>query len=429
MAVELEKIENSQTVFTFTVNKEEIAKAHDAAYKRIVGKIKINGFRQGKAPRHIVEAQVGKEALREEAFDIYANKAYNAALKEHDLTPVSDPEVLDVVFEEGQDGSFKIKATIKPEANVGEYKGVVVAKPSAELEADAVDNAIADLQKNNSTMAVVEGDEVAGKSDVVMIDFAGYIDGEAFDGGEGKSYPLELGSNSFIPGFEDQLLGAKTGEERLVKVQFPADYGMEAMAGKDAEFKVTVHEIKRRQLPELNDEFAKTVNFDSVEALREATQKRLQDAATEQAENKYREDIIHKVVDAAEVEVPAIMIEAKLENMVAEFALTMEQRGLNMDQFLQYTNQTMDAFKAARRDSAVEQVKAELVLDTICKLEKIELTNEELSAEIIRLSQLHGATPKQVQEVLKEQGTFGVLIANVLRRKAATLIIDNAKAE
>lgn len=429
MSIAVERIEDNQVVLSFTASKEEVAKAHEDAYKKIVSKVKINGFRQGKAPRHIVERQIGKEAITQEAFDIFANKAYTDALKANELHPISDPEIMDMDFAEGKDASFKIKVTVKPEAVLGEYKGIVMKKDEAKLEEGAVDKAIAELQKSHSTMEVVAEGAEAQKSDVVMIDFAGSIDGVPFDGGEGKSYPLELGSNSFIPGFEDQLVGVKAGEERIVKVQFPAEYGVEALAGKDAEFKVNVHEIKRRQTPELNDEFAKTVNFDSVEALKEGTAKKLQDAATEQAENKYREEIIKKVVDEAQVEIPKILIDEKVDNMVAEMAFSIEQRGLKIEQYLQFMGQTMDEFKASRREAAEEQVKTELVLDTVCKLENIELTNEELGAEIVRLAQMHGATPKQVQDVLKEQGTFGVLIGNILRRKAASLIIDSAKAE
>ena len=220
MGVSVEKIEQNQVVFSFTATQEEVAKAHDAAYKKIVNKVKINGFRQGKAPRHIVETQIGKGAIAQEAFDIYANKQYSEALKANDMFPVSDPEVSDIVFEEGQEGSFKIKTTIKPDAELSEYKGVVVAKESAEVSEEALAQAIEDLQKSHATMEMVDAQEVAGKSDVVMIDFVGYIDGIPFDGGAGKSYPLELGSNSFIPGFEDQLLGVKAGDERTVKVPF-----------------------------------------------------------------------------------------------------------------------------------------------------------------------------------------------------------------
>lgn len=429
MSIAVEKIEDNQVVLSFTASKEEVAKAHQDAYKKIVSKVKINGFRQGKAPRHIVERQIGKEAITQEAFDLFANKAYSDALKANELIPITDPEVMDMEFAEGQDASFKIKVTVKPEAVLGEYKGIVMKKEEAKLEDDAVEKAIADLQKSNSTMEVVAEGEAAQKSDVVMIDFAGSVDGVPFDGGEGKSYPLELGSNSFIPGFEDQLIGVKAGEEKIVTVQFPAEYGVEALAGKDAEFKVTAHEIKRRQTPELNDEFAKTVNFETVEALKEGTQKKLQDAATEKAENEYREAIIKKVVDEAQVEIPKILIDEKVDNMVAEMAFGIEQRGLKMEQYLQFMGQTMEEFKASRREAAEEQVKTELVLDTICKLENIELTNEELGSEVVRLAQMHGATPKQVQDVLKEQGTFGVLVGNVLRRKAASLVIDSVKAE
>lgn len=429
MGVSVERIDNNQVVLSFVATKDEVAKAHLEAYKKIVNKVKINGFRQGKAPRHIVELNIGKSAISEEAFDIFANKQYNEALKANDLYPVSDPEVTDIVFEEGKEGSFKIKTTVKPDAEVGEYKGVVVTKGSLDLPADALDKAIEDLQKTHSTMEPVSAEEAAGTKDVVMIDFAGFIDGIPFDGGSGKSYPLELGSNSFIPGFEDQLLGSKAGDERTVKVQFPADYGMEPLAGKEAEFKVVVHEVKRRQLPELNDDFAKSVDFDTMDSLKANTLEKLQTAHEEQIENKFREDVLKKVIESSSVDIPEVMISEKIDNMVAEFAMSMEQRGLKLDQYLEYTKQTVEQFKESKKIAATEQVKTELILDTICKLEKLELTNEEVGTEIVRLAQMHNATPKQVQEILKEQGTMGVLLANTLRRKAVNLIIESAKAE
>lgn len=429
MGVSVERIDNNQVVLSFVATKDEVAKAHLEAYKKIVNKVKINGFRQGKAPRHIVELNIGKSAISEEAFDIFANKQYNEALKANDLYPVSDPEVTDIVFEEGKEGSFKIKTTVKPDAEVGEYKGVVVTKGSLDLPADALDKAIEDLQKTHSTMEPVSAEEAAGTKDVVMIDFAGFIDGIPFDGGSGKSYPLELGSNSFIPGFEDQLLGSKAGDERTVKVQFPADYGMEPLAGKEAEFKVVVHEVKRRQMPELNDDFAKSVDFDTMDSLKANTLEKLQTAHEEQIENKFREDVLKKVIESSSVDIPEVMISEKIDNMVAEFAMSMEQRGLKLDQYLEYTKQTVEQFKESKKIAATEQVKTELILDTICKLEKLELTNEEVGTEIVRLAQMHNATPKQVQEILKEQGTMGVLLANTLRRKAVNLIIESAKAE
>lgn len=429
MGVSVERIDNNQVVLSFVATQDEVAKAHLEAYKKIVNKVKINGFRQGKAPRHIVELNIGKSAISEEAFDIFANKQYNEALKANDLYPVSDPEVTDIVFEEGKEGSFKIKTTVKPDAEVGEYKGVVVTKGSLDLPADALDKAIEDLQKTHSTMEPVSAEEAAGTKDVVMIDFAGFIDGIPFDGGSGKSYPLELGSNSFIPGFEDQLLGSKAGDERTVKVQFPADYGMEPLAGKEAEFKVVVHEVKRRQMPELNDDFAKSVDFDTMDSLKANTLEKLQTAHEEQIENKFREDVLKKVIESSSVDIPEVMISEKIDNMVAEFAMSMEQRGLKLDQYLEYTKQTVEQFKESKKIAATEQVKTELILDTICKLEKLELTNEEVGTEIVRLAQMHNATPKQVQEILKEQGTMGVLLANTLRRKAVNLIIESAKAE
>ena len=331
-------------------------------------------------------------------------------------------------FEEGSEASFKIKVTVKPEAEMGDYKGLVVDKKVVEITDEEVSKALADLQNSHATMNIVTEGKTE-KGDVVMIDFAGSIDGVPFNGGEGKSYPLELGSGSFIPGFEEQLIGFETGSETVVKVTFPADYGLPELADKAAEFKVTIHEIKRKQLPELNDDFAKEVSFDNLEALKADTLKKLQETAKQNAENEYKDTLVKTAVENAKVEVPKVMIDAKVDNMLAEFAMSLEQRGWKLEQYLQYMGKSIEEFKEMRREAAAEQVKTEIVLDTIAKLEDIAVTAEEIEAEMQVLASIHNAKYEDVKKVIEGQGNIGMLITNIMRRKSAELIINAAKAE
>lgn len=428
MSSVMERIENNQVVITFTVEKEEVAVAFDKAFKTVANKINVPGFRKGKAPRSILEKKVGKGPIIEEAFDLVANKKYGEALKEHNLYPIDNPEVTEMNFEEGSEASFKIKVTVKPEAEMGDYKGLVVDKKVVEITDEEVSKALADLQNSHATMNIVTEGKTE-KGDVVMIDFAGSIDGVPFNGGEGKSYPLELGSGSFIPGFEEQLIGFETGSETVVKVTFPADYGLPELADKAAEFKVTIHEIKRKQLPELNDDFAKEVSFDNLEALKADTLKKLQETAKQNAENEYKDTLVKTAVENAKVEVPKVMIDAKVDNMLAEFAMSLEQRGWKLDQYLQYMGKSIEEFKEMRREAAAEQVKTEIVLDTIAKLEDIAVTAEEIEAEMQVLASIHNAKYEDVKKVIEGQGNIGMLITNIMRRKSAELIINAAKAE
>ena len=428
MSSVIERIENNQVVITFTVAKEEVSAAFAKAFKTVGEKVNVPGFRKGKAPRNILEKKVGKGPIVEEAFDLVANKKYGEALKEHSLYPIDNPEVTDMKFEEGAEASFKIKVTIKPEAEMGEYKELVVVKKSVEITEEEINAALADLQNTHATMSIIT-DSKAEKGDVLMIDFDGSIDGVPFNGGEGKSYPLELGSGSFIPGFEEQLIGFETGSETVVKVTFPADYGLPELAEKAAEFKVKIHEIKRKQLPAINDDLAKELSFDNLEALKADTLKKLQETAEKNAESEYKDTLVKTAVDNAKVEIPAVMIDEKVNNMLAEFAMSLEQRGWKMDQYLQYMGKSVEEFKEMRREAAVEQVKMEIVLDTIAKLEDIAVTAEEIEAEMHVLASVHNAKYEDVKKVIEGQGNIGMLITNIMRRKSADLIINTAKAE
>ena len=317
MNVTVNEVDQHQVTLHIELPAAEAKKGAAAAVKNLANKVNIPGFRKGKAPRMILESYLGKDAVKEEINDVLINKAYNDALNEKDITPVSDPEVKIISEEKGQDFVFEITVTKKPEVKLGEYKGIQAAKEEAEVTDEQVAEELAKMQKSHSKLVVApEGTEIADE-DFAIIDFKGTVDGEAFEGGEGKSYPLQIGSGSFIPGFEDQLKGLKAGDQKDVKVTFPEDYFEAKLAGKEAVFAVTINDVKRSEVPAIDDEFAKEVGkFDSLDALKEDIKKRLASQAHFQAVEKFNNDVLKTVVDNAEVDIPAVMVDTKVDQMV-----------------------------------------------------------------------------------------------------------------
>lgn len=397
-------------------------------YKKIADQVNIPGFRKGKAPRAIIEMHYGKEAVKQEAFEIVANKAYSEALDQEKLIPVSDPKVEESTFEEGKDMELTIKVTLKPEPELGEYKGLHVEKKEVEVTDEQVDAQIKDMMGRDAKMVVAEEGAVIEKGDFAIIDFAGTVDGEPFSGGEGKGYPLEVGSNSFIPGFEDQLVGLSKGDSTDVEVTFPEDYFVKDLAGKEAIFKVNIQDVKRKELPELNDEYvASKTDFKTVEELRANYKERMQKAAEANAKAEYEHELIDLAVANAKFSVPEIMIEDKISQMVEEMKMSLESRKMSLDMYMQYTGLDMAKIRENQRPVAEENVKTDLVLDAIAKAEDIQVDMADVDAEIAAISAQHGASPEEVKKIIKGNGTMGLLLANILRRKAAHVVIDSAK--
>ena len=427
MNVTVERVENEATLKITAPAAEE-----NAGYKKAVQKIadqaNIPGFRKGKAPRAIIEMHYGKEAVKQEAFEIVANKAYSEALDQEKLIPVSDPKVEESVFEEGKDMELTIKVTLKPEPELGEYKGLHVDKKEVEITDEQVDAQIKDMMGRDAKMVVAEEGAVIEKGDFAIIDFAGTVDGEPFSGGEGKGYPLEVGSNSFIPGFEDQLVGLSKGDSTDVEVTFPEDYFVKDLAGKEAIFKVNIQDVKRKELPELNDEYvASKTDFKTVEELRANYKERMQKAAEANAKAEYEHELIDLAVANAKFSVPEIMIEDKISQMVEEMKMSLESRKMSLDMYMQYTGLDMAKIRENQRPVAEENVKTDLVLDAIAKAEDIQVDMADVDAEIAAISAQHGAAPEEVKKIIKGNGTMGLLLANILRRKAAHVVIDSAK--
>lgn len=427
MNVTVERVGNDATL-KITLPAEEVNKGFKKAVAKIAGQVNIPGFRKGKAPRNIIEMHYGKEAVKQEAFELVANQYYTEALEQEKLIPVSDPKVEDSVFEENKDMELTIKVTLKPEVKLGDYKELHVEKEAVEVTDEAVEEQVQGLRSRHAKMVEAEEGAVIEKGDFAIIDFAGTVDGEPFSGGEGKGYPLEVGSNSFIPGFEDQLVGLKKGDSTDVDVTFPEEYFVKELAGKQAIFKVNVQDVKRKELPELTDEYvAANSDCKTVEELRASYKERMQKAAENNAQIAYEKALIDLAVANAEFEVPEIMIEDRVTQMIDEMRMSLEARKLTLEQYMQYSGIDMKQLRERQHDAAVENVKTDLVLDAIAKAENIQVSMEDVDSELSAIASQHGATLEDVKKIIKSNGTMGLLLANILRRKAAHVIIDSAK--
>lgn len=427
MNVTVERVGNDATL-KITLPAEEVNKGFKKAVAKIAGQVNIPGFRKGKAPRNIIEMHYGKEAIKQEAFELVANQCYTEALEQEKLIPVSDPKVEDSVFEENKDMELTIKVTLKPEVKLGDYKELHVEKEAVEVTDEAVEEQVQGLRSRHAKMVEAEEGAVIEKGDFAIIDFAGTVDGEPFSGGEGKGYPLEVGSNSFIPGFEDQLVGLKKGDSTDVDVTFPEEYFVKELAGKQAIFKVNVQDVKRKELPELTDEYvAANSDCKTVEELRASYKERMQKAAENNAQIAYEKALIDLAVANAEFEVPEIMIEDRVTQMIDEMRMSLEARKLTLEQYMQYSGIDMKQLRERQHDAAVENVKTDLVLDAIAKAENIQVSMEDVDSELSAIASQHGATLEDVKKIIKSNGTMGLLLANILRRKAAHVIIDSAK--
>lgn len=429
MKVTAEKIDAHKTVLEMEIPQPEVAKAVDRACQKLASKVNIPGFRKGKVPRKILEMRLGKEAILDEAFDMLAPGAYAQALQEQNIDPVSRPEIELVTLKEDQPLVFKATVVAKPEVTLGEYKGLKVAKPPVEVAAADVDKQLENLRNRNAKMVVVE-DAALQKGDFAIIDFEGFVDGAPFKGGDAKGYPLEVGSGSFIPGFEDQLLGAKPGEDREVKVTFPDDYFVAELAGKEAQFKVKINDVKRKELPEIDDEFAKEVGEgDTVEELKASIENKLKQAAEEKADREYRTAAVKAALANVTVEVPEVMVENQIDSMLEDMDVNLQNRGMSLAKYMEYAKTDIATMRQNYRETALESVKTDLMLDAVIKGEKLEVAPEELEAEIAHMAASYQAPVDEVRKIIMQEGRLNSLAGSVLRKKAAQLIIDSATAE
>ena len=426
MKVTAEHGEHREVTLTIAVEQDKLEKASEGAAKRISGRVSIPGFRKGKAPRRIVENFVGKDAILQEAFEGIAQDAFEEALTQQNMEPVTRPEIDIVTLEEGKDVVFTATFTQRPEVKLGTYKGLVVEKKDVTITDEDIDRQIEGMREHQGTLIDAPADAAVQKNDFVTLDFEGFVDGVPFDGGKSEDYPLQIGSGSFIPGFEDQLIGAKIGEEREVNVTFPEEYHAENLKGKPAVFKCVVRSIKSRELPALDDAFAKKASkFETLAELREDVRRNLTANAERQAEAERRTKAIDMATDGTQMEIPPVMIDNRITAMIQEMAMRLEQQGMSLEQYLQYAGLDMARIREEYREAAEKNVRTDLMLEEVAKVEGIKVEARDLDQEVYAMAISYGATPKQVQKIIKEQGRVSDLAATVLRKKTAQFIVDN----
>lgn len=427
MNVTTEKIENHKVVLTIEVPAEELDKGIKAACKSLANRVNIPGFRKGKAPRRILEMNIGKEAILDEAFDRVAQKAFDEALKQENLDPVDRPQVDIVTLEEGKDVVFKATITPVPEVNLGEYKGLKVAKDAVEVKDEQVEEQVKNILNHHAKMVDAEEGATVANDDFITLDFKGEVDGVAFAGGEGKDYPLQIGSHSFIDTFEDQLVGLKVGEEKDVNVTFPEEYHAKDLAGKAAVFHCKINSIKHKEMPELTDEFVKaSTSYESIEDMKAKLRENIEKNAQREADTKRRNEILKQATDNITVDIPEVMVENRVSNMIQELSVNLENQGMNLDAYLKYANMDMAKLREQYKESAAIAVKTDLMLDAVAKAEDIKVENADINAEIALLAATYGTTPQEVSKIIKKNHSIGNLVATVLHKKAANFIIDSA---
>lgn len=423
MTAKWEKTATNEGVLTFSVDQKEIQKGLTVAFNRVKKNLNVPGFRKGKVSRTVFDRMYGEESLYEDALNAVLPANYDAAVAEAGINPVSQPEIDVKSMNKGEDWVITAKVTVKPEVKLGEYKNLTVAKQDREASEADVDARLADLQKQHAELVVKE--EEAAEGDTVVIDYEGFVGEEAFEGGKGENYSLELGSGSFIPGFEDQLIGKKAGENVDVVVTFPEEYQAEDLAGKEATFKVTVHEVKAKELPELDDEFAKDID-DSVEtlaALREKFLAEIKDSKEEAAKDAVEEAAIRAAVENAEiVELPHVMVHDEVHRAMDEFLNNMQRQGIAPEMYYQLTGSTEADLHKQFEGEADNRVKTNLVIEAIAKAEGFEATAEEIEAEIKELAESYNMPEAQVRRVLSED----MLKHDITMKKAVEIITSTA---
>lgn len=382
MNSKLEKIEKNTATLEIEVSEEQFEKGVQKAYKKNVGRFNIPGFRKGKAPRVIIERYYGEGVFYEDAINEVCPDAYQAAVDQHNLHPVDRPEIDIVQLEKGKPFIFKAVVTVKPEVVLGDYKGIRVEKKEYPVTDEDVDKELENMRAANARMVAVEG-RPAQKGDMVIIDYKGFVGEEQFEGGAAENQALVLGSGHFIEGFEDQLIGAKAGDSVEVKVTFPEDYHAERLAGKEAVFKVDVKEIKEKELPDLDDEFAKDVSeFDTLEDLKKDIRKKLEERAAHRAKHETEDEVIKKVAELSEIDIPEVMIEKQIDTMVRDFELQLMYQGLKLEGYLAHFKKSMEEFRDGLKSEAAERVRTQLTLEKVSQVEGITTSEEELDKEL-----------------------------------------------
>ncbi len=426
MSLQVEKLEKNMAKLTVEVGADELEKAIEKAYQKQKKQISIPGFRKGKVPRQMVEKMYGKEVFYEDAANELIPDAYDKALSECEEDIVSSPKIEVTQIEAGKPFIFTATVALKPEVKLGKYKGLKIDKIDAEVTEEEIDAEINKERENNARNITVE-DRPVKDGDMTTLDFEGFVDGVPFEGGKGENYPLTIGSGAFIPGFEEQLVGAEVGKEVEVNVTFPEDYQAAELKGKAAVFKCTVKEIREKELPELDDEFASEVSeFDTLAEYREDVKKNLTEKKQKDAKNAREDAAIKAAVEVAEMEIPDAMLETQQRQMVDEFAQRITMQGLSMEQYFQFTGTNYQKMVEQVKPQALERIKSRLVLEAIAAAEKIEATEEDYEKELETMAEVYQMEVSKVKELMGEREKKNIM-QDLAVRKAAEFVAENAK--
>lgn len=423
MSVKIEKQDNSKVVLEFTMSKEDFNKNLDKAFAKNAKYFKAPGFRNGKVPRAIVEKMYGETVLFDSVIEDTVDEEYRIAIEENNLEVVSKPELDIKQIGKDKDLIYTVTVFVKPEAIVKDYKGIEVKKFNTKVSKKDIDNALEQARDKNARTVTVE-DRALEMKDISTIDFEGFVDGVAFEGGKGENFELTIGSGQFIPGFEEQLVGMKIGEEREINVKFPDEYHAENLAGKDAMFKVKLISIKSKVLPELDDEFAKDISeFDTLEEYKKNVEKKLKEEKEKQAEADKEAQAIEKIVENTEVNIPDSMIEDQMEQMVEQFNANLSYQGLNIETYCKYLGTTVEAFKETLKPQATKDVKLKLALEYIAKTENITATDEDINAKIDELAKEYGN--ENADSLKNNENIKKYMSERVLQDKTLKVVLDN----
>ena len=425
MSVKWEVLEGNRGVLTIELDAEKLNEGLDLAFKKVVKQVNIPGFRKGRIPRGMFEQRFGVESLYQDAIDILLPEAYANAIEEAGIEPVDRPEIDVEQIEKGKALIFKATVTVKPEVTLGEYKGLEVPAVETTVTDEEVEAEIKALQEKQAELVVKE-DGTAELGDTVVMDFEGFQDGVAFEGGTAENFSLELGSGQFIPGFEEKLVGVATGESKEVEVTFPEEYHAEDLAGKPATFKVTVHEIKGKELPELDDEFAKDVDeeAETLADLKEKIKTRLENDKKHQAEHSVRDTVVEKASENATIDIPSAMVDTEIDRMMSEFEQRLQMQGMNLELYFQFSGQDEAALKDQMKEDAEKRVRSNLTLEAIVAAENIEVTEEEVNAELVNMSQMYNMPVDAIKQAL---GGVENLQMDIKMRKAIDFLVENSK--
>lgn len=425
MSIKVEKTEkNNELKLTFTIEAAKFDEGMKKVYAKTAKYFNVPGFRKGKAPMNIIERQYGSEIFYEDTFNEIVPEVYDEELKANNIEAVSRPDIDVTQIGKGQDLIFTAVVQIKPEVKLGKYKGIQLKKIEYNVTDEDIDHEIGHMAEKNSRLVTIE-DRAVEEKDIAVIDFEGFVDNVAFEGGKAENHELEIGSKTFIPGFEEQIIGMKAGEERDINVKFPEEYFSKDLAGKDAVFKVKLHEIKRKELPEIDDEFAKDVSeFDTIKELKASIKEKLEEENKSRAKYETEDEAIKTVCDSVEIEIPSGMIETEIDNMVKDVEARLSYQGLKLDQYLHMMNKTEEDFRKEYEEQAQKSVKSRLVLEAIVKDAEIEVADEELNEKIKEMATNYG---KKEEELMQNENLKEYLSNNMKIEKAIKFVVDNAK--